>query len=328
MTESETSTLVGIDIGGTFTRIAVVDTRGRVLADRRTETPKDGEELIRWLDSAYHTCRDETDSLPAPNSIGVGVPGVLEPGRSAVISSINLPFIEGLPIRDMLIERTGARVWVDCDTVAAAWGEYCCRNSTTVNGLSAEDPQQSTTRFAYLTIGTGVGAAVIIDSEILRHTHHSIGHWGQTICDTTNLVLNPSGILRGSLEAIVSAPAIINAASEVGLGRSLTDLEIELQEGDAAATGFVETLARTLAVAFVNLTHLYAIDLLVVGGGVALGLPSLIRRAGEISKKMTAGDSVVSCAPMGVELCALADYSGVVGAALLAAKQFENRAPE
>ncbi len=359
MNETDSSTFVGIDIGGTFTRLAVVDTHGRVLADRRTETPTTGQDLIRWLDNAYRICRDETDSLPAPRGMGVGVPGVLEPGRSAVSRAINLPVIEGLPLRDMLIERTGLATWVDCDTVTAAWGEYCARQPTALNGFGGGGQHQDPTeahglrhvgRFAYLTIGTAVGAAVIIDSEILRHTDHSIGHLGQMICDTDDDAPRCRSATscgwrgpRGSLEAVVAAPAIIHAAQAhgllaVGSRQELNDLEIALQRGDAPAARFVEKIAKPLAVAFSNIAHSYAIDLLVVGGGVAQGLPSLIRRADALAERMLDEDSLIRApsasagfptafSPMRVELSALADYAGVVGAALLAAKQLQDRAP-
>ena len=75
-----------------------------------------------------------------------------------------------------------------------------------------------------------------------------------------------------------------------------------------------------------NIAHCYAIDLLVVGGGVAQGLPSLIRRADALAERMLEEDSLLAFSPMRVEAGALADYAGVVGAALLAAKQLQDRA--
>ncbi len=306
MPDPNLKTCVGVDIGGTYTRLAIVDSMGRVAADRRTETPstRNGEDLIRWLDHAYHACRGETDSLPPPDAMGVGVPGVLEPGRSAVIRAVNLPFIEGLALRDLLVERTGLVTVLDCDTVTAAWGEYCAR-------------ERQSKRFAYLTIGTGVGAAVIIDGKVIRHTHHSAGHLGHLVCDTSDDAPPCACGSSGCLESLVAAPALSRVAKSAGIGRDLHDVEVALQEGDAAAARFIERMARYLAVALVNLVHTYAVERIVIGGGVSVGLPSLPRRAGELVRSAT---GTLIPPAMEVELGCLQDYAGVVGAALLAAE--------
>lgn len=311
MNQTDLTTCVGIDIGGTYTRLAVVDSFGRVAADRRTETPatRDGEDLIRWLDHAYHTCCNEADSLPAPQAVGVGVPGVLEPGRSAVIRAVNLPFIEGLALRDLLVERTGLVTVLDCDTVTAAWGEFCARD-------------HQPTRFAYLTLGTGIGAAVIIDRAIVRHTHHSAGHLGHIVCDTSEDAPKCACGSAGCLEALISAPALTRAAAAAGIGSDLNDVELAMQEGDPQAERFIDRKARHLAVALVNLAHIYAVHCVVIGGGVAVGLPSLVHRADRLLK--TAESTLISPS-MRVEIGCLRDYAGVVGAALIAARHASTR---
>ncbi len=311
MGEPTGPTFVGIDIGGTNTRLAIVDGVGRVIVDRQTDTPSgnQGDDLVDWLDRAYHACRDDLSMSPAPEAIGVGVPGILEPGRSAVLNAVNLPYIEGLPIRDRLVERTGLVTYVDCDTVTACWGEYCVR-------------QKQPSRFAYLTIGTGIGGAVIIDGQVLRHTHHSAGHIGHLICNTSEDARRCRCGAVGCLEAHVAGPAIDEAAIEAGINEGIAGLECAVQDGNDDATKLVERLAAVLATGFINLAHVYPVDMQVVGGGVATGLPSLIRQAAS-----TAGQSESTLVPqkMRVELTALREYAGVVGAALLAADEFAKR---
>ena len=313
MEEAEPKTYVGIDIGGTCTRLAIVDALGRVLADRETETPTDnaGDDLIRWLDEAYHLCRSDMSSAPAPEAIGVGVPGILEPGRSAVIKAVNLPFIEGLPLRDRLVERTGQLTIVDCDTVAAGWGEFCVR-------------EKKPRRFAYLTIGTGVGGSVIVDGQVVRHTHHSAGHLGHLICDTSDEARPCACGLQGCLEAHVSGPVLNEAALAAGLAGGISDIEPAYQENDPAGCRLVEEAARRLAVGLVNLAHVYPVEILVVGGGVAIGVPSLIREAATMAGQ---SESVLIPERMNVEFTALREFAGVVGAALLAAEHVKGCRP-
>jgi glucokinase len=306
MNDADRRTFVGIDIGATNARLAIVDESGRIMADRQGPTPTgdDGEDLVRWLEEAYHACRSETDSFSAPEAIGVGVPGVLEPSRSAVIRAVNMSYIEGLPLRDRLIERTGLVTILDCDAVAAAWGEFCVRD-------------RGPKRFAYLTIGTGIGGAIILGGSVLRHTHHSAGHLGHIICDTSDDAPVCACGHRGCLEAVVAGPALNKFAERCGIVGGIEQIEIAHHENDPPAARFLDTMSRFLAVGFVTIAHLYAVDRLVVGGGVSTVLPSLVKHAASVAAE--SGSALIP-ESMRVELSALGEYSGVVGAALLAAE--------
>ena len=306
MTASKDQTFIGIDIGGTFTRLAIVDGRGRVLTDRRTETPNlddRGETLLEWLERHIDVCTAELDDRPAPLAIGVGVPGILEPQRSAIIRAVNLPFLEGVPLRDALVERTGLRTVLDSDAVAGAWGEFCLR-------------QRIIKRMIYLTIGTGIGGAVLIDGQPLRHTHHGAGHVGHLVCDSSPNAPRCRCGAQGCLEAVAAGPALQAAARSQGF-TTLADVELAYQEGEARADRFLNRAADPLAIGLVTLAHLYPVDLVVVGGGVAAALPTLIRRAAELAAQR-GGDLIPP--KMRVELPGLGEETGVVGAALLAAE--------
>ncbi len=306
MTEPQRRTFVGVDIGGTRTRMAIVDDLGRVLADREEPTPTGnfGEDLVERLVATYHVLLGETDAYPNPEAIGVGIPGILEPARTAVIRAVNLPFIEGLPLQDRLVERTGLRTILDSDAVAAGWGEYCARE---------REPR----RFGYLTIGTGVGGTIILNGEILRHAHNTIGHVGHLICDTSVDAPLCSCGTRGCLEAIVAGTALNESARKMGFEEGIDHIESEYQDGEPSAVSFVNEAARRLSFGLIDLAHLFALDVLVAGGGVVQVLPSLVRTAGRIAAE--SGSTLVADS-MRIELCALGGYAGVVGAGLLAAE--------
>ncbi len=308
----ETKNYVGVDIGGTFTRLAIVDAFGRVMADLCGETPigNDGEDIVQWLEDAYRFCRQQTDSFPAPEAMGVGLPGVLEPGRSAIIHAVNLPFLVGLPLRDRLVERTGLITILDCDSVAGAWGEFCAY-------------EKRPKRFVYLTLGTGVGGAVILDGQPLRHTHHSAGHLGHLICDTADDAPLCNTGVRGTLESLVAAPAIRHAAAAMEIGDDLGEIEVRFQNGDTSAARLIQQLARPLCAALVQITHVYAPDTIIIGGGVARGIPSIVHTASRLYEQVP---SSLKPENVRVELNALGDYSGLVGAALLA-REASQRSP-
>jgi glucokinase len=313
MNQPNDKTYVGIDIGATHARLAIVDAKGRVLADRTADTPhtNGGADLVDWIEQAYHTCREETDSFPPPAAAGVGVPGMLDPGSNAVIRAANMPFIEGLPLRDAVVERTGLATFLDSDAVAAGWGEFCCR-------------EKASKRFACLQIGTGVGGAVILDGAILRHTRHTAGHLGHLICDTAPDAPTCRAGVRGSLESRVCGPALQRAATTAGFDKGLDDIELAYHEGDASAADFINDNARYLSITILNIAHIYAVDTLVIGGGIAIALPSLIRQAAIIAAQ---SESALIPPGMRVDLHGLGQYAGSVGAALLACEKFAQSAP-
>ncbi|NOT00394.1 MAG: ROK family protein [Phycisphaerales bacterium] len=310
MSETGSATFVGIDIGGSTMRLAIVDAFGRVQSDRQAPTPRDdGDALINWLEEAYGICRGEIDAAEDPSAVGVGVPGILDPTRSTVLHAVNVPSVVGLPLRDMLVERTGLKTVMDSDAVAAAWGEFCVR-------------QRQTKRFGYLTIGTGIGAAVILDGQVMRHTHGSAGHLGHLPCDTSADARRCACGATGCLEAYVAGPALNIAAEAAGFAEGLNQVEPAFQEGDAAAAELIEWAARYLSIGMITVAHIYAIELLVAGGGVTGACPSLIRRAASIAAD---SDSTLIPQGMAVQLAGLGDCAGVVGAALLAADAFGQR---
>jgi glucokinase len=292
---------IGIDLGGTHTRVGSVDFEGNLLDARKgpTQAGPGATGLLDWITDRVV---ELADAAGAARAIGLAIPGALDEGRSMTVRAVNLPFLEKVPIRDELSRRTGLPVVLETDVAAAAWGEYnCC--------------QPRPDRFVFLVIGTGIGAAAILDGRLLRHTHGGAGHLGQMIVDSSpDAPRGPCGT-RGSLEVWAAGPALERAAERAGLPASLAELECLCKQGDTDAQALVARAAHFLSIGLVNVAYLYAPDYIAVGGGAAAVLPELVRRA-QAGVAELGGDLVPP--QMVVRSASLGDDAGIIGAAMLA----------
>lgn len=326
-----TSYTIGVDVGGTHTRVGLVDVDGALADARKWRTPSGagGRDLLDRIADAISTL---AASGRAPTALGLAVPGALDDRRSKIVRAVNLPFLQNVPLGEELSRRTGLPVVIETDVAAAAWGEYAAgwRQACRPGGRRGADTAQAADtaageagtaaqrppRFVFVGVGTGIGAAAILDGQIVRHTHGGAGHVGQMIVDASDDA--PLGRCggHGTLEAAASGPALERAAEASGLPASLVALEQMCQAGDTNAIGVVSRAARFLAVGLVNVACLYAPDEIVVGGGAAGALPQLVTRAAADVRRL-GGDMVPPT--MIVRPTYLGDDAGVVGVALLAA---------
>lgn len=280
-------TALGIDIGGSRVRVALVTPTGDVLARVAGALPADGDpaplsELVAQL------CRRlRTHAHRRPVAVGVGLPGIFNRRTGVVQRAVNLPKLEGVNVRRLLQDALGLRVLLDTDVNAAGWAQW-----------RRFSPQPR--RFIYLTLGTGVGGCVILNGRIVRHTHDGPGHLGFLIVDTADDAPVDGAGVRGSLSALVCGPALQAAAEP---------------DGSLPAAVLAPT-AVALARGCLQLAHLYAPDVIALGGGVIDHHPELVDGAWQAFARyrssLTPPDLRIARAPLP------GDDAGVIGAALLA----------
>lgn len=283
---------LGIDIGGTHTRLGVVEPSGRVVEFREHPTPDAGDpselsELIKQTIATWSLTHELGNAV-----VGVALPGVWDRGTTIMQRALNLPRLDGVRLNELFERGAGRSVRLETDVIAAGWAQH-----------RALDP--SPPRFVNLSIGTGVGGCVILDGQIVRHTRGGAGHFGHLIVDTS-----PHAPLcrcggRGCLEALVAGAAWETSAAP------------HVRSVDDVASATFERGARALAVAALQISAIYAPDVIVVGGGVAEGIPDLIERADQYFRQSMSGlvpeHAHIRPAPTP------SAQAGVVGAALLAA---------
>lgn len=247
---------LGLDIGGTKTLAVLLDPAGSVLATRRSATLHGADGVIRTAVAAVgELLHDAGPAAERAWSLGVGVPGLVEAGSGRVSHAANLGLDGGgLDLGARLGERLGRRVAVENDVNAAALGA-----TALLDPRAARD-------VAYLNLGTGLAAGIVLDGELRRGAHGAAGEIG-------HLALDPAGPRcpcgqRGCLETIASGSALAAAwpTDSAPPPQALFDAA---DAGDPEA-GRIRTRFAAAVAAAVRIVCLTAdVETVVLGGGVA-----------------------------------------------------------
>ena len=311
--------VIGVDLGGT--KIAVAALKDRQLSDsliKPTELSS-ADALIEQLASMIEQQRG--DDLQA---VGLGVPSVVDFASGRVVSSTNIPLAD-VPLREVLGERLGVRVFVDNDATVAALAE-----------AHDDDLKLVARDLVMITVGTGVGGGLVLGGRIYRGATGGAGELGHTLvgADLERAIPEPGRFPQpGSLEheaaghaldALAAAAAEAEAGSE--LGRKLAadgkvtgaDAVQAARDGDAVAERTVKLWAERLGIGIANAINTFDPEEVVIGGGAARAGDLLLEPARRIAAAFVLPGlgraTTIRLARHGVR-------AGVLGAALLAAHE-------
>jgi glucokinase len=300
--------VAGIDIGGTKIAVLIVDADGAVLG-RSTHASSVGDQdgavpaIAAALDEALGTAGLQRDDLIA---IGVGVPGRVDPERGHVTLAVNLGWTD-LALRDGLEALIGRPVVIENDVRAAAIGLH-------QRGVTGEAHD-----LAYLAVGTGIAAGVILDGRLHRGARGLAGEIGHAIVD-------PDGPRcacgqHGCLEALVSGPSIARRANAT----SPQEVYAAAVAGDPDAAILVDDVGRLLAWAIHTLVMTYDVERVVVGGGVShAGQPFEVPLRRELARLRAASDQAGELLPADiVDVLPAAAEAGAWGAVAVARTAFQ-----
>jgi predicted NBD/HSP70 family sugar kinase len=247
---------LGIDIGGTKTDAVAVTDAGEVAHRERLTT---GFGSVAVVETALEAITGvaKLSGLEAAEfeSIGIGIPGIVDNASGYVRHAVNLGFDE-LGLGDLLAARLGARVRIENDVTAAAFGAY------SLLGISSS--------MAYLNLGTGIAAGIVIDGKLWRGARGTAGEIGHIPVDP-NGELCPCG-QRGCLETVASGSSISRAWSSAGGsagGHPAVELFDAADAGDEKAIEIRSRLATGVASAVRLLILTTDVETVVIGGGLS-----------------------------------------------------------
>ncbi len=245
----KTEITVGIDVGGSRTRVGAVDHVGRVQALVTSPTPHGGDALIGHLVAGVEEIKRQVPTRPV--GCGVGVPGKLnEVGGMSL--ALNLGIDHPLALRERLEERIGMPVRVDNDVNVAAYG------AARLAGL-----ERGT--LYYLNVGTGLAAGVCIDGVVHRGRTGGAGEVGHM-----PLIGGPQPCQcgqRGCAEVKASGSAIVKRWGREGA--SVADVWYAAECGDVRAQAIRSDALKTLATLVLCGLLMLDADIIMIGGGVA-----------------------------------------------------------
>ena len=296
--------VAGIDLGPTRTRLAIADLRGARLTHRIIPTPSElpPPAAIRKIADAVRELMAEAG---APSgrllSVAAGAPGIVDLERGVVVLAPNLKGWSEVPMRDYLEKELGAPVLVENDVNLALLGEHwkgAARGHDTC---------------AFLFVGTGIGAAVIIDGKLHRGHHFMAGEIA-VMCMGTDYVNVPYGT-RGCLETLAGLHALAARWPEASQGDPdcwLPRLFAAANSGDARAAQAVDETATLLGIAAANIGAVVDPSMLVLGGALFANAGPLVGRVREVVMR-------ISRAPIDIGLATLGKEAPLTGCLLVAA---------
>jgi glucokinase len=284
--------VIGIDVGGTNVRAARI-AGGEIVAWHSLPTASNADKVIGQI-------LELTRSLDSPDvvAMGVGVPGRVDVSKGEVLSGGFVDFV-GASLRNRLQDRLGKPVAIDNDATMALIGEA---KSGAARGRS---------HAALLTIGTGIGGALLSDGKIFRG-RATAGQLGHLAVETGGEVCLCGR--RGCIETWSSGTALGALIRKAGLDpKTRVEDLLASAETHAVAARVLEAWARPLRGAIDSLVAVLDPEIVVLGGGLGIAAHQALTR-------FPAQSTWYQCPVVPAEL---GDRAGVIGAAVLALSDFE-----
>lgn len=299
---------IGIDIGGTKTAVAAVDGSGHIQARAAFATRSErGFEvaLAELSQTIRHVLQEANWTTESLRGIGIGCAGPVNPLRGTIHNPYTLPGWDGVDIVSPLRQTFDLPVRLENDADAAAVGEFQFGAGRNASPL------------VMVTLGTGIGGAVILNGRIHRGAngdHPEPGH----------ISVQPEGPecycgIRGCWESLAAGTAITAAGTRIGLRDSRAVFAAASTSKDAAA--IIERAVKATTAAIWSLVHAWLPQRIILGGGI--GEEHFERFAAPIREQMTHATQIPKdCVE--IAKAQLGNDAGVIGAACLAFEKSES----
>lgn len=311
---------IGIDVGGTNVKIALVDDNGKIIYSNSVPTyAKMGYEYtVNNIKQAIKDLMKETNTTPSDiEGIGFDFPGQVDCKTGVVKLAPNIPGWVNVPIAQMIEDEFHIPTRIDNDVRCAALGELKFGA-----GRGCEN-------FICITVGTGIGSGIVINGKVVRGATNAAGELGHI-----KLQMNDGPICgcgdTGCLEAFASGPAIVAMAQEyIKGGKSTKFREMAAveggeitpymvakaaEEGDPVAKRIFEIVGEYIGIGLTSVINLLNPERVIIGGGVAESGELLL---GPIRKTIKERAMVVAGNAVEIVPAQLGNSAGVIGASML-----------
>lgn len=309
---------IGVDVGGTNVKIALVDTEGSIVYSNSIPTRAEMgyEYTVSSIKQAITDLMKETKtSNEVIEGIGFGFPGQIDCTNGVVRLLPNIPGWVNVPIAKIIEDEFGIPTKVDNDVRCAALGEL---NYGAGKGCK---------NLICITVGTGIGSGLIVNGKLVRGADNAAGEIGhiKLSMDETAPICGCGD--TGCLEAYASGPAIVAMAEDYIKGgkstkyRELASPEITpyvvceaAKQGDAVARRIFTIIGRYIGIGMASVVNLLNPEKIIVGGGVAGAGDILLK---PLEKALKERAMPISGGSVEVVPAQLGNTAGVIGASLL-----------
>lgn len=246
---------LGIDLGGTCIKAAVVDETGGLVSQRQVDTPP-SREIPAVLEKLIAVCLEQIAAYPEIQRVGLGAPGLVSLDRRLIRTAPNFPTWRDVPLGDLLAAAVERPVLLENDVNCFGLAEYRYGAGRGFQHLIA------------LAIGTGIGGAILLQGKLYRGAsgaaaelgHISVDLWGRR-CACGNW---------GCVEQYIGEKGFMESA-RTELGNLASPIEVSdlAKAADEKAIRFLEGRGEILGAACTTLIHIFDPEVIIIGGGIA-----------------------------------------------------------
>lgn len=260
---------VGVDLGGTNLRCAVVNDSHEVLSRHQCPTvAAEGADAVigRIAEGVIRTVAEASLTPADIAGAGVGIPGPINQRTGVVYSATNMPGWDNVPLAQILTDRTGIRSFLENDANCAGWGEFMAGAG------------RGSTNMVMVTLGTGIGGAIILDGKLILGRDGTAGELGHLSVVDGGRICGCGA--RGCVEAYASASSVARRFVDLlkegwksplsVKGDAVTSQEIfaAADAGDPVAMHIVEETGYYLGVLCSSLAEVLNPEICVISGGM------------------------------------------------------------
>lgn len=310
---------VGIDLGGTNIVAGVVDENYNIISKASTKTncPRPEKEIADDMAKmALQAVKNANLEISDIEWIGIGTPGIANSATGIIERANNLGFVN-TPMVKYIKETIDKPVFIENDANAAAYGEF-------VAGAAKEARNA-----ICVTLGTGVGAGIIIDGKIYSGSNYAGAEIGHTVIEVDGAECScgrkgcfeayssATGLIRMSKEAMEKSPdSIMNKMAQEKGGKVTARTSFDaMRAGDKSAKEVVDKYIKYLAAGITNTINIFQPDILCIGGGVCNeGDPLLLPVKALVENEDFAKNSEKRTE---IVIAKLGNDAGIIGAAFL-----------
>lgn len=315
--------LIGIDLGGTTVKFAILTEEGEVEQKWSIETniQNEGKHIVpNIIESINYRLRLNDLSPKDFIGIGMGSPGTVDREKGTVIGAYNLNWSTSQPVKKQIETGTGIDFFIDNDANVAALGE------------GWKGAGEGGSDVVFITLGTGVGGGIITNGNLV---HGAVGAGGEI----GHIIVQPGGYQctcgnQGCLETVASATGIVRVARDLSESfEEESELKFLIDDGQEVTAKTVFDLAKQgdklaekalgqlydyLGLACANIGNILNPEFIILGGGVSAAGETLLKGVDDVFKKFAFPQVRTSTK---LKLAELGNDAGIIGAASLVKTQ-------
>ncbi|OGP09060.1 MAG: hypothetical protein A2048_06715 [Deltaproteobacteria bacterium GWA2_45_12] len=317
MAEDKDQFIVGVDLGGTYVRAGLVDRMGEI-----TQMSKRAVDEIRSQKAVVDLLMELMGTFPKEKvaAISLGVPGIVNAAMGVVHASPHFSEWKDFALQKEIFKNLKKSVFIDNDANRIALGEHW------------KGAAQEWDTFLMLTLGTGIGGAIIINSQIFHGTHGFTGEFGHIVVEASGPSCPCGG--RGCLETFASGSGLVRNLKEVFesdedslelkpiaslLGQEsstiVAGLASQAEKGNLLARDMFLRFGYYLGIGLASLVSATGIQKIILGGGISASSGLFLNECRQEMKNRLYAKTFEG---VEIRLAKLGDRAGILGSGLVA----------